>query len=110
MNRSAVEAVYHRVTWGNTTETPEDWWSIVNGTDDIEKERLFGRIFREDSTGEGVKALFQPQDWLRYLSRLEKPLFRPDQERRRLVWRAVYLDIPTEIPGLTWYASPRETS
>jgi len=105
---SAVEAAFQCANWGNTTETPQDWVEILCGNDDASRQRLFEKIFREDSTGLLVKGVFAADEVRLRLAGLDRPYHRREVERRRLVWRAVYLDIPADVPELAWVILPRE--
>ena len=101
MEPGQVAQAFDAVHWGNTTETAQDWVRILG---DPRDER------REDGRGLWVKVLFPPDEWLEYLRRLNKPYHRPDVERRRKVWRSVYLNEEQVIPGLTWASTVRRSS
>jgi hypothetical protein len=108
MTREFVEQAFHAATWGNTTETSEDWLKVLNGCDSERRQGLFEKIFREDFSGTLVKKLFSRNELLEFLDRMDRPFHRREAERRRLVWRSVYLGTEAAIPELAWVILPRE--
>ena len=107
VDETAVAEAFRQTTWGNTTETAARWAEILGGDDEPRRFRLFERLFREDGTGQWVKRFYGLDEMKKFLRRLDRPYYRPDAERRRLVWRSVYLDIPCEVPELAWVITPR---
>jgi len=89
-------------TWGNSTQTIDDWMASIRGTDEAAKRRLFKKLFLESSDGAYVKAFFDEAEIRSYLSDFDKPLVRAHQERRRKVWRFLYLGERSSIPELDW--------
>jgi len=37
----ALEKIFDRCTWGNSSETASDWLSILQGEDEAARKRLF---------------------------------------------------------------------
>ena len=97
-----VQKAFDLCSWGNTRETASDWLYQLNGTDDVAKERLFRRLFLEAPDGAIIKALFTEDQIRKYLSNLDKPLSRSHVERRRKVWRFLYLGERSPVPELDW--------
>ena len=97
-----VQKAFDLCSWGNTRETASDWLTQLNGNDDAAKERLFRRLFLEATDGAIIKALFREDQIRTYLSYLNKPLSRSHLERRRKVWRFLYLGERSPIPELDW--------
>jgi hypothetical protein len=108
MTRQFVEQAFSSSTWGNTKEVPEDWLKILEGKETNQRRQLFEKIFREDSSGALTKKLFSPDEIKRYLKDLDRPFYRQETERRRLVWRSVYLGENASIPELAWVILRRE--
>ena len=105
MNFPDIESVrlaYERCSWGNTLESAADWQAILEGDDDAAKRRLFSRIFLEAPDGITIKALFTENQIRTYLAGFERPLSRSHIERRRKVWRFLYLGERSPIPELDW--------
>ncbi len=98
----AVEQAYRTCTWGNTTETPDLWMSILDGTDESSKKRLFKKFFLEYLDGCVIRKLFSEMEIRTFLSDFKKPMSRSHLERRRKVWRYLYLGERTPIPELDW--------
>ncbi len=107
MTRQDVDRAFHAAHWGNTTETPEKWLAILASDDDEARFRIFEKLFREDPRGDDLRALFAHDEICRYLTRLKRPYRFAHQERRRLVWRSNYLDIPAVVPELDWVCHPK---
>lgn len=102
INYAAIQRAYDSCTWGNSRETVADWASWLNGDDDAAKGRLFGRLFREAPDGKYIRDLFSAEQIKRYLGTLAKPFPRSHLERRRKVWRYLYLGERSPIPELDW--------
>ena len=100
--RDAVEKAYEKATWGNTTETPDDWLRIIRSGDDAERSRLFERLFREDFDGTITRRIFSSAQIAQYVAMLDRPYHRAHLEKKRKVWRAVYLDEEQTVPELEW--------
>ncbi len=100
--RDAVQEAYKKATWGNTSETPDDWFRIVESGDDGERFRLFERLFREDSSGAITRRLFSTTQIADFIARFNRPYDRAHLEKKRKVWRAVYLDEQQTVPELEW--------
>lgn len=98
----AVKNLFAACSWGNTTETVEDWLRQLRDGDDEAKARLFKRAFVESPDGQAVKALFSEAQIKGYLAGMTRPLPRSSQERRRKVWRYLYLGVREAIPELDW--------
>lgn len=101
----AVKRAYDLCAWGNTTETASDWADTLKGPDEDAKARLFRRIFLESPSGDILRGLFSTEQIRIYLKGLTKPLDRASLERRRKVWRFLYLDERNPIPELDWVIS-----
>ena len=109
MHTSSIQTVqraFDACTWGNTRETAEDWLSQLDGTDQDAKKRLFARVFLESSDTTIIKALFTQEQIASFLADFDKPLARAHQERRRKVWRFLYLGERSPIPELDWTMGP----
>jgi len=98
----AVQRAFDRCTWGNTRETAKDWLARLSGTDDAACRQLFTKVFMESPDGSDIKALFSEEQIKVYLAGLSTPLSRSHLERRRKVWRFLYLGERTAIPELDW--------
>lgn len=97
-----IKKAFDTTTWGNTTETPEEWERILASGNEKEIFRIFEHLFREDFSGEHTRGIFSREDIARYLRRLNRPYRFPHLERKRRVWRTVYLDEKNTVPGLDW--------
>jgi len=98
----AVKSLFAACSLGNTTETAEDWLRQLRDGDDEARARLFRRAFAEAPDGQAVKALFSEAQIKGYLAGMTRPLPRSSQERRRKVWRYLYLGVREAIPELDW--------
>ncbi len=105
--RKAVAQAHANCTWGNTTETVEDWLRILQSGTAEEHRRLFNKIFSETSDTRLITQIFDAQSIGRFLRDLERPMFKPHIERRRKVWRYLYCDIKEAIPELDWVERKR---
>ncbi len=101
--RARIEAAFRATTWGNTTERPEDWERLLSSGDEREVLRIFTHLFQEDPSGEHTRALFSREDIVRCLKHLDRPYRLPHLERKRRIWRTVYLDEVHRVPGLDWF-------
>ncbi len=97
-----VQKAFDLCSWGNTRETVSDWLVQLNGADDAARERLFRRLFLEAVDGAIIKALFTENQIRTYLVDFDKPLPRNHLERRRKVWRFLFLGERSPIPELDW--------
>ncbi|TVR55897.1 MAG: hypothetical protein EA426_14480 [Spirochaetaceae bacterium] len=100
--REAVREAFNKTSWGNTTETVDDWLRIVRSGNEVEQARLFERLFREDSDGAITRRLFSPTQIARFIATFDRPYDRAHLEKKRKVWRAVYLDEQQTVPELEW--------
>jgi hypothetical protein len=98
----AVQRAFDRCTWGNTRETAADWLALLSGADTADCKQLFDRVFLESPDGTDIKALFSEEQIRTYLTGFNKPLNRSHLERRRKVWRFLYLGERLPIPELDW--------
>lgn len=98
----AVQRAFDSCTWGNTRETPADWAAMLEGQDEDAKRRLFGRLFLEAPDSAILTALFSGDQIRAYLANFDKPLSRNHLEKRRKVWRFLYLGERSPIPELDW--------
>lgn len=98
----AVKNLFAACSWGNTTETAEDWLRQLRDGDDEARARLFKRAFVEGADSHDLKALFSEEHIKRALAGMTRPLPRSSQERRRKVWRYLYLGVREAIPELDW--------
>jgi hypothetical protein len=99
-----VREAFDHCSWGNSYETALDWLEQLKGTDEIARKRLFSRIFLESQDGGFIKALFTEDQIRAYLEDFNRPLSRSHVERRRKVWRFLYLGEHSPIPELDWPA------
>lgn len=76
-----VKKAYHACTWGNTLETPEDWFAILSGEDMRAKRRLFDRLFSEDFYGHLTRKLFSRTMIADFVSGMTRPMWRRDLEK-----------------------------
>jgi hypothetical protein len=107
-DREAVQRAFDLCSWGNSHETASDWFEQLSGTDETAKKRLFSRLFIESPDGEDIKKLFTKEQIREYLTDFNKPLARKHLEKRRKVWRYLYLGERVPIPELDWTISSRE--
>jgi len=98
----AVKRAYDLCTWGNSTETASDWDATLKGNDEDAKARLFHRMFLESMSGDVLRGIFSAEQIRNYLKGFSKPLGRAHLERRRKVWRFLYLNERNPIPELDW--------
>jgi len=106
-HREAVAQAHASCTWGNTTETVDNWLRTLQSGTAEERQRLFNKIFTETSDTRLITQLFDAQSIGRFLRDLERPMFKPHIERRRKVWRYLYCDIKEAIPELDWVERKR---
>lgn len=99
---ATVRQAWEACTWGNTTETAEDWLATLRSGNDADKQRLFKRIFIESSDTAPIRELFDKETIRTCLQAFDKPLKRTYSERRRKVWRYLYCGIREPIPELDW--------
>lgn len=97
-----VKNLFAACSWGNTTETAEDWLRQLRDGDDEAKARLFKRAFVEGAGSYDLKALFSEEQIKGALAGMTRALPRSSQEKRRKVWRYLYLGIREAIPELDW--------
>ena len=97
-----VRAAFKGCTWGNTTENVADWVSALQGDDESAKKRLFKKLFLESSDASLIRSIFKEDQIRAYLDDFNKPLYRSHLERRRKVWRFLYLGERVPIPELDW--------
>jgi hypothetical protein len=105
MNRidpKSVDEAFSACTWGNTTETAQDWLDALQGEDDAVKRRIFEKLFAESPKGEHILLLFDSGTIGRYLKAMDRPLRRSYAEKRRKVWRYLYCGVRESIPELDW--------
>ena len=105
MNEPDIQVVrraWAACSWGNTTETAEEWLAILRGPDEERKRRLFKKLFLESPDGTPIRELFDKDMIRSYLETFDKPLSRTYSERRRKVWRYLYCGIRERIPELDW--------
>lgn len=98
----AIKRAYDLCIWGNSAETASDWAATLEGTDEEAKARLFHRMFLEAPSGDVVRGVFSPEQIRSYLKGFSRPLSRAHLERRRKVWRFLYLGERNPIPELDW--------
>jgi hypothetical protein len=97
-----IQKAYSLMTWGNTTQTPEDWERILSSGNELERLQLLNHIFREDPTGEFLDALLSHDDKVLLAQSLTRPMWREDIEKRRLLYRSVYLHEQHAIKDYEW--------
>lgn len=102
LNKNIVSDAFRGCTWGNTTESADDWMDILEGDDEIAKRRLFKKLFLESSNASLIRNLFNEDQIRSYLKDYNLPLHRSQLERRRRVWRFLYLGERVPIPELDW--------
>lgn len=98
----SLEQVYKDSTWGNTSQTLGDWELILSQGTEEERFTLYEYLFRETPHDTALVTLFTEEERARFIVRLDKPYYRAHTERRRLLWRAILLGEPVDIPGLRW--------
>ena len=99
---ATVYKAWKACSWGNTTETPEDWLATLLGSDEARKRRLFGKLFMESPDTEFIREFFDPDSIRTYLAAYDRPLARSHVEKRRKVWRYLYCGIREPVPELDW--------
>ena len=103
LNIKMVREAFKGCTWGNTTESADDWMRSVEGDDDNAKNRLFKKIFLESGNASLIPSLFDPQIRSGHIcGTSNKPFHRSHVERRRKVWRFLYFGERVPIPELDW--------
>jgi hypothetical protein len=102
MDELSVTKAFKACVWGNSTETAADWVNILNNGATKERQRIFNTLFREDGTGEHLHSLFSLESIRLFIAELNRPFSRADLEKKRKVWRSVYLGEKNHIPELAW--------
>lgn len=102
VNAGMVSDAFKGCTWGNTTESADDWMAILEGDDEIARKRLFKKLFLESSNAYLLRNLFSEDQIRAYLKDYKRPLHRSHLEQRRRVWRFLYLGERVAIPELDW--------
>jgi hypothetical protein len=102
LDLAIVRQVWEACTWGNTTETAEDWLATLRSEDDEGKQRLFKKVFIESPDTMPIRELFDKETIRIGLRTFDRPLKKTYFERRRKVWRYLYCDIREPIPELDW--------
>ena len=102
LNRVLLQKAFKGSTWGNTTETIDDWMRALQGDDQDTKKRLFKKMFLESSDASLIASFFNEEQIRIYLGDFDKTLRRSHLERRRKVWRFIYLGERAPIPELDW--------
>jgi hypothetical protein len=97
-----VRQAWEACSWGNTAETAEDWLATLRSGNDVDKQKLFKRIFIESPDTVPIRELFDKETIRTCLRTFDRPFKRSYSERRRKVWRYLYCDIREPIPGLDW--------
>ncbi|TCW60807.1 hypothetical protein C5O22_09125 [Treponema sp. J25] len=97
-----ITKAWNACTWGDTRETPETWLAIVQGNDIQQKKRLFNKLFFELVGYDIITQLFDKDFIKSCLETMNRPLPRPHLEKRRKVWRYLFLDIREPIKELDW--------
>lgn len=98
----ALSSALVHASWGNNRESMAKLAAIIQSGDSREKRRLFKRFFLEGVPGSAIKALFDKEDIKSYLRSMNRHLPRSIQEKRRKVWRHLYLGENETIPELDW--------
>ncbi|HKL87049.1 MAG TPA: hypothetical protein VJ861_12015 [Treponemataceae bacterium] len=101
-NKELLQKAFRTCTWGNTTETLENWILTLQGNDENAKKRLFKKLFLESGNASIIRELFSEEQIKVFLKDFNKILHRSHLERRRKVWRFLYLEERTPIPELDW--------
>ena len=91
-----------QATWGNDRESLENLAAILRNGDSSERERLFKKFLLEGVPGAQIRALFDGDTIRSSLRSMVRHLPRSFQERRRKVWRHLYLGEHEAIPELDW--------
>jgi hypothetical protein len=99
---AVVRQAWEACTWGNTTETAEDWLATLSSGDDAGKQKLFKRVFIESPDIVPIRELFDKETIRTCLQAFDRPFKRTYSERRRKVWRYLYCGIREPIPELDW--------
>jgi hypothetical protein len=102
VDSEAVNRAFSACTWGNTSETAQDWLETLEGDDEDAKRRLFLRILTESPESESLRVMFDRETIARFAMTMNKPLRRSFAERRRKVWRYLYCGVREPIPELDW--------
>jgi len=102
LDKEILRQVFESCTWGNTTEDPDSWLALLQGTDENAKKRLFGKLFRELNDASSLRTLFDEEQIRTFLRDFRKPFHLSFQERRRKVWRYLFLGEREPIPELDW--------
>jgi hypothetical protein len=102
LNKEMLRDAFKSCTWGNTTESADDWMRILEGDDENAKNRLFKKLFLESSNASLIRFLFNAEQIKKFLKDFNKPLHRSHLERRRKVWRFLFLGERVPIPELDW--------
>ena len=97
-----IQRAWSAMTWGNTTQTAQDWSRILLHGSPEERLHLFQHMFREDPTGEYLSSLLSMDDRRLLATSLTRPLPRAHLERRRRLYRAVDLGENQLLPELAW--------
>lgn len=97
-----VRVAFNSCTWGNTTESADDWMRILQSNDESAKKQLFKKLFMESGNASLIRYLFKADQIRTYLKDFNKPLQRSHLERRRKVWRFLFLGERVPIPELDW--------
>ena len=106
-NKKALAEAFRTCTWGNTTDTLENWIGILQGSDENAKKRLFKKLFLESSNASVIRLLFSEEQIKNFIKDFNTILHRSHLERRRKVWRFLYLEERTPIPELDWLPSTK---
>jgi hypothetical protein len=101
-NYEMVREVFKGCTWGNTTESADDWFRILQSNDEGAWKILFKKMFLESGNASPIRSIFDENQIREYLKDFNKPLHRSHLERRRKVWRFLYLGERVPIPELDW--------
>jgi hypothetical protein len=102
LDSALVRAAFKNCTWGNTTESADDWIKILQSDDESNKRLLFKKLFLESGNASPIRSIFDENQIREYLKDFNKPLHRSHLERRRKVWRFLYLGERVPIPELDW--------
>ncbi|MEI6873646.1 MAG: hypothetical protein WCL50_00790 [Spirochaetota bacterium] len=108
IDQEILGRVLARCTWGNTTETVQEWMSAFQGENEDRKRRIFMRLFTEGVDGEIIHRFFNEKAVTSFLETMDRPLFRSDAEKRRKVWRHLYCGKHEPVPELKWVSQRQE--
>ena len=97
-----LQQAFERCTWGNSSETASDWLATLKGKDEGARKRLFSRLFLESPDSMVIRDIFSEIQIKTYLAVFNKQLTRSHLEKRRKVWRFLYLHEREPIPELDW--------